>query len=47
MKVESVDYSAYTVSELREIAKDNELSGYSSLKKAELIEFLEKNVEDK
>jgi len=47
VKVESVDYSAYTVSELREIAKDNELSGYSSLKKAELIEFLEKNVEDK
>ncbi|MDD4090432.1 MAG: Rho termination factor N-terminal domain-containing protein [Acholeplasmataceae bacterium] len=47
MKVESVDYSVYTVSELREIAKDNELSGYSSLKKAELIEFLEKNVEDK
>ena len=46
-KAESVDYSAYTVSELREIAKDNELSGYSSLKKAELIEFLEKNVEDK
>ncbi len=34
------DYSNHTVAELREIAKERGLSGYSSLKKAELIDLL-------
>jgi large subunit ribosomal protein L20 len=42
-KVEKVDYSSKTVAELREIAKDKNLLGYSSLKKAELIELIENN----
>ena len=44
-KVESTsnDLSSHTVAELREMAKEKGLEGYSSLKKAELIELLEKN----
>ncbi|HHW79643.1 MAG TPA: 30S ribosomal protein S2 [Acholeplasmataceae bacterium] len=42
--VKKVDYSAMTVAELKEIAKNNDLSGYSTLRKAELVEFLEKNL---
>ena len=34
------DYSSMTVSQLREIAKNKGIEGYSSLKKAELIEKL-------
>jgi large subunit ribosomal protein L21 len=42
-KVESSnDLSSHTVAELREIAKERELEGYSALKKAELIELLNK-----
>ena len=36
------DLSANTVAELREMAKAQEISGYSSMKKAELIEALSK-----
>jgi hypothetical protein len=36
----SVDYSTKTVVQLKTIAKDRGLKGYSSLKKAELIELL-------
>lgn len=34
------DYENMTVSELRDIAKEKEIAGYSSMKKAELIEAL-------
>ncbi|MCR1808864.1 Rho termination factor N-terminal domain-containing protein [Haploplasma modicum] len=33
-----------TMVELKEIAKNNNLSGYSTLKKAELVEFVKTNV---
>mgnify|MGYP002608006373 FL=1 len=37
---QSIDYSSMTVAQLREIAKNKGIEGYSSLKKAELIEKL-------
>ena len=37
------DYESMTVKELQQIAKDSNLTGYSALKKAELIEFLKAN----
>jgi|SRR5690554_293124 len=36
-KKESIDLESLTVAELKEIAKDKDLSGYSTLRKAELI----------
>ena len=39
-KAETVDLSSKTVAELREMAKAKELKGYSTMKKAELIEAL-------
>lgn len=36
----SIDYGALTVSELRNLAKEKEIKGYSSMKKAELIDAL-------
>ena len=38
----AVDYDSMTVAELREVAKEREITGYSSMKKAELIEALSK-----
>lgn len=38
----SEDLSSHTVAELREMAKERGLEGYSSMKKAELIELLSK-----
>ncbi|TCG10295.1 30S ribosomal protein S2, partial [Mycoplasma todarodis] len=40
-KVEKTGLEAHTVAELREMAKAKELKGYSTLKKAELIEALQ------
>ena len=37
-----VDLSALTVTELKQLAKDNKLTGYSTLKKSELIDALKK-----
>lgn len=37
---QGIDYSSMTVSELRTIAKEKGIEGYSKLKKAELIEEL-------
>ena len=39
-KAEAVDLSAKTVAQLREMAKAKEIKGYSTMKKAELIEAL-------
>jgi len=36
----TTDFSSYTVSELRDIAKDRGLKGYSSLRKADLVNLL-------
>ena len=38
----TVDYGSQTVTELKAIAKERGLKGYSSLKKAQLIELLNK-----
>ena len=35
-----VDYSSMTVTQLKAIAKERDMEGYSNLKKAELIERL-------
>jgi len=39
-----VDYESMTVAELKDIARENELVGYSTLRKKELIEFIKENV---
>lgn len=38
---EQVDYSGMKVSELKELAKERGINGYSDMKKIELIEVLE------
>lgn len=38
---ETVDYSSMTATQLKAIAKERGIEGYSNLKKAELIERLE------
>ena len=40
---ESIDYESMTVSQLRELAKERGLTGYSSLNKADLIRLLKDN----
>ena len=39
-KAESTDYSKMTVAELKEIAKEQGVEGYTSMKKAELLEVI-------
>lgn len=40
---EEIDYNSKTLPELKQIARKKKLTGYSTLKKAELIELLERN----
>ena len=42
VKKEKVDYSKMTVAELKNLAKDKKISGYTTMKKAELVAALEK-----
>ena len=41
-KDKEVDYSKMTVAELKDLAKDKNISGYTTMKKAELVAALEK-----
>ena len=41
-KKEKVDYSKMTVAELKSLAKEKNISGYTTMKKAELVAALEK-----
>ena len=40
---ESIDYESMTVVQLRELARERGLTGYSSLNKADLIQLLKDN----
>ncbi|MBC8613849.1 Rho termination factor N-terminal domain-containing protein [Blautia faecis] len=40
----TVDYSAYTIAQLKAAAKEKEIPGYSKMKKEELLEVLMNDV---
>ena len=40
---ETIDYESMTVVQIRELAKERGLTGYSSLNKADLIQLLKDN----
>src|SRR5690625_1341525 len=41
---ETFDYESMTVAELKDLARDRGLTGYSTLRKKELIKFLKENI---
>ena len=43
LEEETIDYESMTVTQLRELAKERGLTGYSSLNKADLIQLLKDN----
>ena len=43
LEEDTIDYESMTVTQLRELAKERGLTGYSSLNKADLIQLLKDN----
>ena len=43
LEEDTIDYESMTVTQLRELAKERGLTGYSSLNKADLIKLLKDN----
>ena len=43
LEEDTIDYESMTVTQLRELAKERGLTGYSSLNKADLIQLLQDN----
>lgn len=43
-KAEKVDYSKLTIAALKDLARDNNISGFSTLRKADLVKLIEENL---